>query len=65
MENLTPESYTNEVPRSQEYKDKQIIEQRYANVKGTRYFMRVFFDGTAELARFDYALNKWIFLLFS
>ena len=47
---------TNDVPRSNEYKNKEI--------KGTRYFKRVFFDDSVELVRFDYTLNKWVFLLF-
>lgn len=59
-------SYTNEkVPRSNEYKDKAVVKEGYATVKGTRYYMRVFFDESVELARFDYGLNKWIFLLFN
>lgn len=31
-----------EVPRSNEYKDKEIKFQEYTTIKGTRYFKRVF-----------------------
>lgn len=55
---------TNEVPRSSEYKDKEIINQCYVTIKGTRYFKRVFFDGSVELTRYDYETKKWVFLLF-
>lgn len=53
-----------EVPRSNEYKDKEIKFQEYTTIKGTRYFKRVFFDDSVELARYDYNLKKWVFLLF-
>ena len=53
-----------EVPRSNEYKDKEIKIQEYTIIKGTRYFKRVFFDDSVELARYDYNLKKWVFLLF-
>ena len=55
---------TNDVPRSNEYKNKEIKNQCYVDIKGTRYFKRVFFDDSVELVRFDYTLNKWVFLLF-
>ncbi len=54
----------NDVPRSNEYRDKEIKNQSYSIIKGTRYYKRVFFDGSVELVRYDYASNKWIFLLF-
>lgn len=57
-------NFTNEVPRSSEYRDKEIVKQGYSTIKGTRYFKRVFFDGCVELVRFDYSTNRWVFLLF-
>ena len=56
--------FTNEVPRSNEYKDKEIKSQGYSTIKGTRYYKRVFFDESVELVRYDYASKKWVFLLF-
>lgn len=55
---------TNEAPRSNEYKDKEIKNQEYIIVKGTRYLKRVFLDDCAELVRYDENSNKWVFLLF-
>lgn len=56
--------FTNEVPRSNEYKDKEIKNQEYVIIKGTRYLKRVFLDDCVELARYDYSSKKWVFLLF-
>ena len=53
-----------EVPRSNEYTDKEIKCENYIIIKGTRYFKRVFFDDSVELVRYDYNLKKWVFLLF-
>lgn len=64
MEKASLYNDTNEVPRSSEYKDKEITNQCYVAIKGTRYFKRVFFDGSVELARYDYDTKKWVFLLF-
>ena len=55
---------TNDIPRSQEYESKTIVQRDYVIIKGTRYFKRVFSDCCVELARYDYSLNKWVFLLF-
>lgn len=57
-------NFTNEVPRSNEYQDKEIKKQCYTTIKGTRYFKRVFFDESVELVRYDYSSKKWVFLLF-
>lgn len=54
----------NTVPRSNEYKDKEIKNQCFTTIKGTRYFKRVFFDDSVELVRYDYTTEKWVFLLF-
>lgn len=56
--------FTNEVPRSNEYKDKEIKNQEYVIIKGTRYLKRVFLDDCVELVRYDYNSKKWVFLLF-
>lgn len=58
------DNFTNEVPRSNEYKDKEIKNQSIVDIKGTRYYKRVFFDDSVELIRYDYAIKKWVFLLF-
>lgn len=64
MEKATSVDLTKDVPRSQEYKDKELISESLIIVKGTRYLKRVFFDKSVELVRYDFSLNKWVFLLF-
>lgn len=64
MEKATSIDFTKDVPRSLEYKDKEIKEENGIIIKGTRYLKRVFFDNSVELVRYDFNLNKWVFLLF-
>lgn len=57
---------TNErVPRSKDYQNKKIVKESMIEIKGTRYYKRVFFDGSVELVRYDYVSEKWVFLLFT
>ena len=64
MEKAASIGFTNDVPRSQEYKDKEIKEESLVIIKGTRYLKRVFLDDSVELVRYDYNLEKWVYLLF-
>lgn len=45
--------------------DKIIKDQGYASFRGTRYYKRVFSDGSAELIRYDFGIGKWIVLCFT
>ena len=53
------------MPRSDDYKDKTIIETGVILIRGTYYFKRIFYDGCAELIRFDKGTNKWVILCFT
>lgn len=64
MQDICLDKYFQEIPRSNEYLDKEIKKQTFTTIKETRYFKRVFFDGSVELVRYDYNLKKWVFLLF-
>ena len=64
MEKASSFVFTKDVPRSLEYQNKEIIKEDKIIIKGTRYLKRVFFDNSVELVRYDFSLNKWVFLLF-
>jgi len=52
------------IPRSAEYKGKRITREGYSTIRGTRYYKRVFSDGSAELTRYDMPNEKWVHLCF-
>jgi hypothetical protein len=52
------------IPRSYTYKDKQIDSVGFVTIRETRYFKRVFSDGSTELTRYDEKGKKWVHLCF-
>lgn len=53
------------IPRSDDYKDKMIVEIGFILIRDTQYFKRVFSDGCAELVRFDNRVSRWMILCFT
>lgn len=61
---------SNQIPRSESYKDKIIKKEGFATItrKGlgysTRYYKREYTDESVELVRYDEEVKKWVCLLF-
>ena len=59
------EPLENEIPpRSPKYKDLKIFAEKFVLMRGQKYYMRQFYDGSSEFVAFDYSFKKWIFLCF-
>jgi len=50
--------------RSKEYESKEIESEGYTTIRKTRYYKRVFSDGSSELTRYDTQNEKWVHLCF-
>jgi hypothetical protein len=56
--------YDATIRRSEHYADKNIESEGNVEIRGIKYYQRIFTDGCAELVRYDADAKMWAILCF-
>ena len=63
IEQIQPQTQENP-PRSRLNAHLTVFSEAYVQMRGKKYYLRVFYDGSCEFVRYDTPANKWVYLCF-
>ena len=62
--NIPKQPYDTTVRRGEHYADKTIESEGNVEIRGIKYYQRIFTDGSAELVRYNETTKMWAILCF-
>ena len=51
-------------PRSRLNERLKVFSEAFVRMRGKKYYLRVFYDGSCEFVRYDAPAKKWVYLCF-